>query len=451
MTNKDKFANADIELSTLKILTYAARDYGQEAIPRLLESVREVSKPIMSDPTRQAIFGAAVKLIEDGVPPTPMEISKVLPDLSKAVWKEIGAADEGASLYGNVVELQKLAASRATRAALATGIQQLEEGAEPEAVFTLLQQLESQSGTGLTTPRKAREFNRPSRYLRALSEGRIRMLKLGFSQLDKRLGGGMELGSYVLIGMQTNIGKTRLALRIVLNMLLDGVRCVYLSGEMKDTAGNTQERTSRLLLALALMHAGVRPGDVAEGVHISDATMAKIEKAETWLMEQSGLEIHDRDMSVETIAAIARRMQREGAELMVIDNFNHVSLPSAGRNQAAWDVKNTISERLAEIAHSTGVTIICLLQTSISASENPPTLQEISDSKGISRPADLIITAHRDLEDAAQKADAGQQLTFGKIAIRKRRQGSGGTVKVGWREDLATWVDVAPGNIGGTL
>ncbi|WP_135227561.1 DnaB-like helicase C-terminal domain-containing protein [Deinococcus fonticola] len=447
----DKFSNTEVELSTLKILSYAARDYGEDALPRLLEDVRSVTRPIMSEPTYQRIFATAVHLIETGTPPTPLEIQKALPDMPKAIWKAIDGADEGASLYGNIKTLQGMAAAREARAALVHGLEQLEQGMQPESVFTAVLAADAKSGTSLTTPKKAKQFNRPSRYLKALSEGRIKMLQLGFRQLDDRLGGGMELGSYVLVGMQTNIGKTRLALRITLNMLLRGEGVVYLTGEMKDTAGDDDERTNRLLLALTLMHANIPPGNVGEGVRISDATQAKIEQAEDWLMDESGLEIHDGDMSVDTIAVIARRMKREGATLMVIDNFNHVTLPSAGKQQAAWDVKNTISERLAEIAHSTGVTIMTLLQTTVTESEEPPTLLQISDSKGISRPADLILTAHRDLEAAAEKADAGHQLTYGKVAIRKRRQGKGGIVKVGWREDLASWVDVDPRLLAGAL
>lgn len=430
--------NPELEREVLGLTLNAARNQGADALPALQRDLLAFPAAIMGVQAHQDIYSTIRAMVEDGRVPTPYEVSQALPNVPKDVFTAVLNAEAAAELEPHLHTLSRLAAARSVTASASAAISRLRAGEDPAAVQVALQDALEAGDAATTRPKHAAELGSVTGYLQALTSGQIPMVSTGFPSLDAVIGGGLEPGSYVLLGMPTNAGKTRMALSIALAQLEAARGVTYVSGEMKSTAGG-ENATHRLLLALTLMKAGVQPRLIAPNTKISDATLQRIGDAENWLKERP-FHVHDRDMSTDTIASIARRMRREGQTLMVIDNLNHVTLPG-GERMAGWEQKNIISERLADIAHSTGIVLLTLVQTQINANlERPASLSEISDSKGVARPADLVLTAWRNVGQAVEQARLGNNATQGIFHVAKRRAGVGGDVQVTWREDLAQWV-----------
>lgn len=434
-------ADLSLEREVLGLILSAADAQGPECLTVLERDLLPAPAALMSSPAHQAVYAQVRAMVEDGVAPTPFEVRRATAtQVPAADWAAILGAEQAAILPPHLHALQRLAAARMVQAAAAHAISSLAGGHDPAGVQVALQDALEAGDPNTTRPRASAELGSVEAYLTALTAGEIPMVSTGFPALDDRLGGGFEPGTYALVGMPTNTGKTRLALGIAYAQLVAGRGVTYVSGEMKATAGGPRA-THRIKLALVLMRAGIPPRLINRRTQISAETMQKIRDAEVWLDAQP-FYVHDRDMSVDTIAGIARRMRRESQTLMVVDNLNHVTLPGSERI-AGWEQKNIISERLADIAHSTGIILLTLVQTKISAQlERPAYLDEISDSKGVARPADLVLTAWRPLREAVEKAEAGEMVTLGKLHVAKRRAGVGGDIDLAWREDLAMWVPV---------
>lgn len=444
MTANIPHADLNLEREVLGLIIGAARDMGRECLPVLERDVLPAPQNLMALDTHQRIWQALRAEIEAGRAPTPYELRQQLPSVPADIWAGVLNAEEASKLDTNIAALSRLAAARVIHTAASSALAAL-RNRDPEQVAAELTRALDSGDVSSTRPVHVSEQGDALDYLDALTSGRIPMISTGFTELDERLGGGLELGSYVLLGMSTNVGKTRMALNMVIYQLEQGNSVTYVSGEMKRTAGGARS-THRIKLALVLIKAGIPPANVNRFSTISPETRKKIADAQAWL-EARPLYIHDRDMHVDTISSIARRMRREGQSLMVIDNLNHVR-SDAPRGQQGWETKAEISEQLAEIAHSNEIVMLTLLQTKIDSKvKRAAELDEISDSKAIARPADLVLTAWRDVKEATkQMLTKRDPLTHGELYLAKKRHGVGGSVTVGWREDLACWVDLATTN-----
>lgn len=78
----------------------------------------------------------------------------------------------------------------------------------------------------------------------SLAEERI---STGFRELDRVLGGGLVPGSVVLVGGDPGVGKSTLLLQVSANLVQQGYRCLYLSGE--ESPRQIRLRAERLKIA----------------------------------------------------------------------------------------------------------------------------------------------------------------------------------------------------------
>lgn len=408
-------------------------------LPVLERDLITAPSELMSEPAHSDLWLLMKDAVARGIVPTATYVRAERPDLDPKFLANVAAAGESVAQPAvHVEQLRSLASLRNVQQSLSWGLAAIRDGADAESVKALISS-EMEKGTfGISRPRHVSELGSTSRYFHALTTGKIKSISTGFPDLDARIAGGMQLGSYVLFGAATNVGKSQFAISTALSALRAGEGVVYVSGEMKMSAGG-EDAAHLIKIALSCRVAGVPPRMISSGARMSDATAQKLDAADDWLNAQK-LEIHDSDMSTDTIASIARRMKRNGSTLMIIDNFNHTSL--AGARTDDWSVRNRISEQLAEIAHQNAIVLLVLVQTKIDASmERPARLDELSDSKGVSRPADLVLTAWRPVREATENYERNNDpTTIGLISVAKRRSGKGGEVEVLWREDRSEWM-----------
>src|SRR3990172_12224517 len=89
--------------------------------------------------------------------------------------------------------------------------------------------------TAVTPPAHARAGRQygepvPARYLAEVAAVKVARIPTGVSELDRVLGGGLVVGSVVLIGGDPGIGKSTLLIQ-ALATIGDGAQVLYVSGE----------------------------------------------------------------------------------------------------------------------------------------------------------------------------------------------------------------------------
>lgn len=80
---------------------------------------------------------------------------------------------------------------------------------------------QARSGKGGPKPRKMSE----------VEIGKTPRVKIGISELDRILGGGLVRGAMILLGGEPGVGKSTLLLESVASLAKGGTRCLYVSGE----------------------------------------------------------------------------------------------------------------------------------------------------------------------------------------------------------------------------
>ena len=91
---------------------------------------------------------------------------------------------------------------------------------------------------------KTASIQSKARPITKIEEEEFERFSSGSSELDLVLGGGVVLGSLILIGGSPGIGKSTLLLKIAGNLAKDGEKILYVSGE--ESAGQIKLRANRL-------------------------------------------------------------------------------------------------------------------------------------------------------------------------------------------------------------
>jgi replicative DNA helicase len=147
-------------------------------------------------------------------------------------------------------------------------------------------------------------------------------------------------------------------------------------------------------------------------------------------------------ITVPEIRSKARRLQMEsGLDLIMIDYLQLMS--GAGKFGSRQEEVSSISRMLKSLAKELHVPVIALSQLSratTNRSDHKPILSDIRDSGAIEQDADVVMFIHR--EDYYDKET--EKKNIAEIIIAKQRNGSLGTVQLGWRGELTWFVDLSP-------
>jgi len=208
-------------------------------------------------------------------------------------------------------------------------------------------------------------------------------------------------GHMVIIGAQTGVGKSLLGWLICKNMAAAGARVAYLSLEM-----SREDLMARNAARSGTMAAIMR----------GDATRLQEEAMRAQAQEEAKLPIEivpAAGCSVEHIAAYIHA--NSGIKVVCIDYLQ--LLTGAGDR---YQVTTANSIALANLAHSTGVCIIGLVQLLIKgdAAQGVPTMASVQATSQYVQDADALILMHRETPD-----DANSRRI---LKIEKNRHGPAG-------------------------
>lgn len=261
---------------------------------------------------------------------------------------------------------------------------------------------------------------------RAMETG-ISGIKSGLADLDK-LTGGWQDTDLIVIGGRPGMGKTSALLTFVKTACEDGHVPGIISKEM------TNEQLGKRLIS---MECGVTSDQMRTGKLTADEFLEltkAVSKISQWKFKaEDGAKKHIRD-----VAAIARRMKRDGITMLAIDYLT--LLDGDGENQV--NKVTDIIQGCKSIARELQIPVLVAAQLNRnvdSRRDKRPMLSDLRDSGGIEQAADLILFIYRD-EEYNKNTEYPNQAEFN---LAKHRNGPTGTVRAYFRKERTQFTNLS--------
>lgn len=213
----------------------------------------------------------------------------------------------------------------------------------------------------------------------------------GLKELDEFLNGGLHLGNTYVIGARPSMGKTALALSILLNMARNGVTVGILSLEMPKV-----ELTARLIANAGNMDFKPLASGKLETPDWEAVTsgLGILERCELYMDDEGTATLHD-------VEAKARSMMRQSGgklKVLVIDYLQLMSGSNSNRTQMLGEV----SRGLKRLAKKLKIAIVELSQLNRNIdhrADKRPVLADLRESGDIEADADVVIMPYRQVKD----------------------------------------------------
>lgn len=257
----------------------------------------------------------------------------------------------------------------------------------------------------------------------------------GFNSLDEKIR-GMKAGDLFVIGAQTSIGKTALALNITTNVAKQGKEVAYFSLEMKP---------EKLYLRIAATIMGVPANILADQNRWNGIVSSRIGEV---FQSISKLPIRmppSENYTIEKIVGLTRMSHsKKPIDLLVLDYLQIVRDPKGSANRPAF-ISDVCSE-LKALAMSLGIPIIVLAQVSRKSNEgkiHKPELWHLKESGSIEQAADVVLLIHRNKygpESEGYDPELGN--SHAQFRIVKNRDGECGDILVGYEPSLTLFCEL---------
>ena len=265
------------------------------------------------------------------------------------------------------------------------------------------------------------------------NNGRIEGTPSGYASLDN-LTTGFHPGELVLIAARPSVGKTSFGMNIVENAALRAhKRAAVFSLEMP---------AEQLVLRMLCTEAKVDMQKVRRG-QIEDEEWLKLSEAMTVIAEGFIFIDATAGITVPEIRSKARRLMLEqgGLDLIMIDYLQIMN--GTGNPGSRQEEVSGISRGLKALAVELHVPVLALSQLSRAVAgrtNHRPVLSDIRDSGAIEQDADVVMFIHREeyYDPKPENKDKAE------IIIAKQRNGSLGTVELGWKGEYTWFMDLTP-------
>lgn len=240
-------------------------------------------------------------------------------------------------------------------------------------------------------------------------------IKTGFQDYDL-LTGGMMAGDELVVAARPSMGKTSLALKLMLNLGLRDVPTGMVSYEM-----SLQQLTQRLLS----MHSGVGFTKIKNGM-IEIDEYHRIVKAQKEIQDTPMYIDNDTTGSVSDIVSRTKRLVRDkGLKVLFVD---YLQLIPHRIEYATQDI-GQMARMLKSLALSSDITVVTLSQLNRDVERRGskiPILADLRQSGNIEEHADLVMFIHREEMYTPTAENRGQANLY----IRKHRNGPLGVLPV---------------------
>ena len=263
----------------------------------------------------------------------------------------------------------------------------------------------------------------------AQKKEKITGVPTGFKILDIKTT-GLQPSDLILVAARPAMGKTSFALNIATNAALNAnVPVAIFSLEM-----SKEQLTNRILCSEALIsNEKMRIADVeAEDIAKLAMTINTLSKAPVYIDDTAGI-------TVTEIKSKCRRLKLRGELGLVIIDYLQL-IQGSGRESRQNEVAEN-SRLLKIMAKELDVPVICLSQLSRAPEQRPdhrPVLSDLRDSGSIEQDADMVMFLYRDdyYNQETEKKNVSECI------IAKFRNGSVGTVELGWRGEFTRFTNL---------
>jgi replicative DNA helicase len=263
-------------------------------------------------------------------------------------------------------------------------------------------------------------------------EGGLSGTPSGFVNLD-RMTSGWQPSDLIILAARPAMGKTSFALSLARNAAVEfKAPIAVFSLEMSSI-----QLVSRLISSESgISSEKLRSGNLAR--HELEQIHAKIRG-----LDEAQIFIDDTPaISVFELRAKARRLKAQhNIQMLIVDYLQLMTAGGEGKGNREQEI-STISRSLKSIAKELNIPVMALSQLSRAVEtrggDKIPQLSDLRESGSIEQDADMVMFIHRPeyygiLEDEEGNPTAGQA----NIIIAKHRNGSVGTVKLGFKNHLA--------------
>lgn len=261
--------------------------------------------------------------------------------------------------------------------------------------------------------------------LAAMARGKMheRHVMTGFASLDRALG-GLRQGGLIIVAARPAMGKSAFALNIAQKAAtLYQVPAAIFSLEM-----SKEEISNRMLSAQSLVN--------AKALTTGELENEDWEKISTALPSLYGAPIHIDDRSGTSVLEMmskCRQLKLDDKLGLIVVDYLQLMSGSSSRSDSRQQEISEISRSLKIMAKELAVPVIALSQLSRACearTDKKPMLSDLRDSGAIEQDADVVMFLYR--ESYYDTEHMPTETEDADIIIAKNRQGSTGTVHLGW-------------------
>ncbi|HOB66633.1 replicative DNA helicase [Ottowia sp.] len=226
-----------------------------------------------------------------------------------------------------------------------------------------------------------------------LAEGRIQAgISTGFPAIDRRLGGGLKPGRQIVIAARPSVGKSSLAMQVLLNVAARGEPVLFVSQEMEQP-----ELMDRIVANLGRADmGGISTGQLSQDgwARVTEGAQ-RLKDLPLYLHSEGGL-------SLAAIRSIARRMvRRHGVRVVVLDYLQLCAASAGKRDSNRHHQLEELSRGLKALAMELGVSTVVLSQLNREVEKRTggrPVMADLKESGSIEEDADSVVLLSREGE-----------------------------------------------------
>lgn len=250
----------------------------------------------------------------------------------------------------------------------------------------------------------------------------------GYIEYD-RITGGFQKSDLLILAARPGIGKTAFALNLALNTSKKKKKVLIFSLEM----GNEQLYDRLLSIESGFSLSKIRNNTLTEQETIMlNKNIEKMSKYELYITDVPGVNLLD-------IKNICRKLKTtNGIDFIIIDYLQLIT-PTADASKVREQQVSEISRGLKILAKELQVPILTLSQLSRSVenrTDKTPMLSDLRESGAIEQDADIVMFLSRET-----KTEPMDDIVTD-VIIGKHRNGSIGTVKLGFRPHCQKFVNI---------
>lgn len=256
-------------------------------------------------------------------------------------------------------------------------------------------------------------------------------MSTGFKNIDF-FTGGFAPSQMVIIAGRPSIGKSALALNMVVEIAKKGNTVGVLSLEM--SAQGLIARLFSQLAKIELSRIQKRDLNENEKVRLSDA-MQEMIKWPIYFNENTLFTI------TSVVTSILSMKARFDIKCVFIDYLQLIYASSKARSENRQQEITKICAQLNNVAKQTNIPVIVLSQLNracVDREDHRPRMSDLRESGAIEQTADLVLFLHRD--DYYRK-DGSDMDNGAQVIIAKNRQGPTGQAELVWLAENFTFAD----------